>query len=153
MVLSYEDVFAHFLGNISDCQFATLDVSEAHELMTEWLHKVLAKTYIRRIFSSVKFDDAVEQLTYTMALVTDDESDKEFVIELISKGMVVEWLNPQVMARTNVAQMFAGKEQKFFSQSSHLKEIKDLHDNSRIEIRKMIRDRGYIYNDYLEDSQ
>ena len=63
--------------------------------------------------------------------------------------MVIKWLEPQVKSKVNIAQMFGGKEQKWFSQATHLGEIKDLLENERIELNKLIRDRGSIYNPYL----
>lgn len=152
MKLSYEEIFANFLGNITDYQFASFNKEDAYIQMTEWLHKVLAKTYIRRLFSTLTLDDDVLQITYTLIKAVDEDADKDFIIDVVAKGMIVEWLRPQVASTLNISQMFAGKEQKFYSQSAHLKEIFDLYENTRLEMRKEIRDRGFIYNDYLEDS-
>ena len=71
--------------------------------------------------------------------------------ELIAVGMVIEWLEPQVNSVLNTRQMFSGKEEKFYSQSNHLNELKDLLRQNRLKQRKMIRDRGYISNSYLSE--
>ena len=47
------------------------------------------------------------------------------------------------------SQMYGGKEQKFYSQANHLIEIKSMLKDCKTELRKMIRDRGYIYNSYI----
>lgn len=152
MKISYEEIFANFLGNVTDYEFASLEKEDAYLQMTEWLHKALAKTYIRRLFSTLTFDDDVLVLDYTLAKVVDEDADKDFVTDVIAKGMIVEWLRPKVASTLSINQMFAGKEQKMFSQASHLNEIKDLYENTRLEMRKMIRDRGFVYNDYVEGS-
>ena len=149
--LSYEDIFSDFLGNITDPQIASLEQSDAYAIMSEYLHKTLANPYIRRLFSSVSLDDSILNLKFEMEFNTDENADKDFVRIILSKGMLVEWLRPQVESRINLAQFFAGKEQKFFSQSSHISELRGLYTDTQYELRRMITDRGYIYNSYLED--
>ena len=48
-----------------------------------------------------------------------------------------------------MSQMFSGKEVKFYAQANHLDEMMKLEETADIEVRHMIRDRGYILNDYL----
>ena len=85
-----------------------------------------------------------------MANPVDDDADIEFILELIAMGMTVEWLEPRVKSVKNVAQMFGGKEQKFYSQAAHLTELETMLNDSRVELRKMVRDYGYIHNSYIE---
>ena len=63
--------------------------------------------------------------------------------------MVIKWLEPQVKSKVNIAQMFGGKEQKFYSQSQHLSELKDMLETEKISLNKLIRDRGSVFNPYL----
>lgn len=151
MTLEYDDIFSYFLGNVSDYQIASLNMNEAYELMVEYLEKTVAQPYIRRLFSSVLLDTDIHTLVFEMNYVVEESADKDFVKSVLAKGMVVEWLRPQVRNRLNNAQMFAGKEQKFYSQSQHLSELRALLEDTDIEVRRLIRDRGYINNSYLED--
>ena len=97
-------------------------------------------------------DDEVIQLTYSLKhVINEADEDMRFVIEVIAMGMVIEWLEPQVNSVLNTLQMFSGKEEKFYSQSNHLSELKDLLKQSEIKQRKLIRDRGYISNTYLSE--
>lgn len=150
--LSYEEVFNDFLGNVTDYDFVTTDEDTVYEQMTEYLHKTLSQTYIRRLFSSFEKDDTIQQINFEMADVVDESSDKDFIVRVLSMGMVVEWLKPQVRNKVNISQFFGGKEQKYYSQSSHLSELRKLLEDTEIAMRKEIRDRGYIYNSYLEES-
>lgn len=151
MTLSYEDIFSSFLGYVTDYNLASIDMQEANDLMCEWLRKAYSKPYLRRLFSSSTLDDEIQTLTFEMAFKYSDDIDLDFVVEILAKGMVVEWLQPQVKSKLMTAQMFGGKEQKFFSQSQHLSELRGLLEDITLEQRKMIRDRGYIDNQYLED--
>jgi len=149
--LSYDEIFSDFLGSVTDYDLASIDIDDMYGLMTEYLHKTLSLTYIRRLFSTVSFDDTIQVFTFEMANSIDDATDLDFTRYILSKGMVVEWLKPQVRSKANIAQMFSGKEEKFYSQSQHLSELRGLLEDTQLELRKAIRDRGYIYNPYLED--
>ena len=109
--------------------------------MTGWLHSAVAK--IGRIEqSSITFDDDTQT-------IAEDLSDID--IEIYALGMKVEWLTPIVDSKLNLAQMFGGKEEKFYSQSSHLSQLQSMLANDKTEIRKPVRDYGYRYNSYIDD--
>ena len=148
--LSYDEIFSDFLGSVTDYDLASVNIDDMYGLMTEYLHKALSQSYVRRLFTTINFDDVVQNLSFEMNNGVDDTADLDFVKYILSKGMVVEWLKPQVRSKVNIAQFFGGKEQKYYSQSQHLSELRGLLEDTQLEMRKAIRDRGYIYNPYLE---
>ena len=148
--LSYDEIFSDFLGSVTDYDLASVNIDDMYGLMTEYLHKTLSQSYVRRLFSSVSFDDIVQMFSFEMVNSVDDAADLDFTRYILSKGMVIEWLKPQVRSKVNIAQFFGGKEQKWFSQAQHLSELRGLLEDTQLEMRKAIRDRGYIYNPYLE---
>lgn len=150
MKISYQDIYSRFLQKIDDCELAQLPQVDVYEMMRGWLHSTLSRPYIRSLFSELEFKDDVLAMSCTLTRSVDDSADTEFVIELAAMGMVVEWLEPRVKSTTNIAQMFGGKEQKFYAQSTHMAEIKSMLTDTRVELRKMVRDYGYIHNSYIE---
>lgn len=147
--ISYDAVFDKFIGSVTDYDLTSMDTSDAYSLMTECLHKALSETYLRRLFETVNTDDDVQVLTFTMKIETDENADLEFATSAISKWMVYEWLHNQVNSKTNTMQLLAGKEQKFYSQSNHIAELRALQDDAFKEARLFITDRGITYNSYL----
>ena len=91
----------------------------------------------------------VEELEYVLKFPVSDSEDRDFVEQVIVLGMVTEWLEPQVKSVLNTAQLFTNSEQKFYSQANHLDTLQDLLKKSQNDQRKLIRDRGYIYNSYI----
>lgn len=150
MKISYQDIYSRFLQKIDDCELAQLPQVDVYEIMRGWLHSTLSRPYIRSLFSELEFKDDVLVMSCTLARSVDDNADTEFIIELAAMGMVVEWLEPRVKSTTNIAQMFGGKEQKFYAQSTHMAEIKSMLTDARVELRKMVRDYGYVHNSYIE---
>ena len=150
--ISYEDIYSMFLSSVTDYHLIDMDASDIYDQFKEMVHKTAAEPYVRRLFSSISMHDEILLLEYEMKRSTDDGADRDFVINLFAKGMVVEWLQPQVNKTSLTAQMFAGKEQKYYSQSQHLSEMRALLEKARIEMRRMITERDFIYNSYLEDA-
>ncbi len=148
--ISYDDVFDKFIGNVTDIELTSLNESDAYALMGEYLHKSVSEPYVRRLFSSIALDDEVQTLTFEMKLETEESADTDFVTSALAKWMVYEWLRNQVRSKVNTMQMFAGKEQKFYSQSNHVAELRGLMDDTYKECRGFIMDRGWINNSYLE---
>lgn len=148
--LSYDEIFAQFLGNVTDPELAKMDDTTATEYLTEYLHKAVSPPYIRRLFSSIKLDDDVQQMTYAMVKVTDTDGDDDFVKTMLGKSMAVQWITPQTQSKINIAQMFSDTDRKFYSQASHLGETKSLKEDMEKELQSYILSRGYIHNKYLE---
>lgn len=150
MKSSYNDIFSRFLNKIRDYEFAGLPEPNATEQMREWLQSALSHTYIYRIFDTFSADDEIAEIEYTLKTSVDDYSDKNFVEELLSNAMVVEWISPKVKSTTNLNHMITNsKEQKFYSQASHLAQLREVSADAENKVRSILRDKGYIYNPYL----
>ena len=147
--ITYDEIFSYFLGDITDYNLYNLSQSDAELLMTEYLHKAVAESYVNRLFSTYTLSDDVQRFEYEMIHVVGDDQDEEFVKTALAKWMTYEWLKRQVKSINNTAQLLAGKEQKFYSQAQHLSELRALQDDAFKEARFYLQDRGYIYNDYL----
>ena len=146
--VKYETIFNLFLGSITDYKLASLDKEDADTIMTEYLHKALAASYLSRIFSSAATDDDVQTFTFELKYKTEND-ETDFVCTAIAKWMVYEWLHNQVRSVVNTSQFFGGAEQKYYSQAAHIAELRALQDDAYKEARFFIQDRGWINNSYL----
>ena len=147
--LKYEKIYSDFLGNIKDPTLANLEKNDAYELLSEYLHKSLAKPTITALFKNFSINDEVQIFSYELKSVDNEDTDKYFVQNVLGKAMAIEWLEPKVNNNTQISQLFTNKEQQFYSQSSHLSENAKLLESNKIELKKLIRDRGYICNGYI----
>ena len=150
MTLSYSTLFSRVLNKINDQKELSLDESDLLEIYTERLHSVVGKPRVRRLFSSISLDDEIQEMTFTLNNSVDEESDKDFVLEILSLGMAIEWLQPQVDSVIHTSVMIGGKEEKKLL-DNHKNMIERL-DNMKKEQNKMIRDYGYMYNSYIKES-
>ena len=149
-MLSYSTLFSRVLNKINDQKELSLDENDLLEIYTERLHSVVGKPRVRRLFSSISLDDEIQEMTFTLNNSVDEESDKDFVLEILSLGMAIEWLQPQVDSVIHTSVMIGGKEEKKLL-DNHKNMIERL-DNMKKEQNKMIRDYGYMYNSYIKES-
>ena len=96
--------------------------------------------------------DTVQELTYIMKYSVDDDFDAEFITDILGIGMVIEWITPKINSLNNIQQVFGSSEEKFYSQTNHLNGLKDLKKSLIKEQKNLIKDRGYIWNSYLDGS-
>ena len=150
MTLSYSTLFSRVLNKINDPKELSLDENDLLEIYTERLHSVVGKPRVRRLFSSISLDDEIQEMTFTLNNSVDEESDKDFVLEILSLGMAIEWLQPQVDSVIHTSVMIGGKKEKKLL-DNHKNMIERL-DSMKKEQNKMIRDYGYMYNSYIKES-
>ena len=149
-MLSYSTLFSRVLNKINDQKELSLDENDLLEIYTERLHSVVGKPRVRRLFSSLSLDDEIQEMTFTLNNSVDEESDKDFVLEILSLGMAIEWLQPQVDSIIHTSVMIGGKEEKKLLDNH--KNMIDRLDSMKKEQNKMIRDYGYMYNSYIKES-
>lgn len=150
MTSTYEDIYSRFYLRVTDYELAGQSEKIVKEMMNGWMKSVLSQPYVRRLFDTLAIDDDVEEIEYALKFPVSEGEDQNFVEEMIVLGMVVQWLSPKYHSVLNTAQMFTNSEQRFYSQAAHMTELKEMYHRAYNDLRKIIRDRGYIFNTYLE---
>lgn len=146
-MLSYSTLFSRVLNKINDPKELQLNTDDLLEIYTERLHSVVGKPRVRRLFSTLTLDDEIQEMTFTLNNSVDEDSDTDFVLEILSLGMAIEWLQPQVDSVIHTSVMIGGKEEKKLLDNH--KNMIDRLDSMKKEQNKMIRDYGYMYNSYI----
>ena len=151
--IEYEEVYSRFFTKVEayDLLDSRMDMNDIRqEFLCNWLHAAIFNPYVRKLFKSVVMDDDSETVEYTMGYSIDEESDREYLYEILSYGMMYAWIEPKVNSITNIVQTFGTSDEKFYSQASHLAELRGLRDDVDKRLRSAIRDRGYLNNVYLD---
>ena len=146
--MTYEEIYSQFYSKQTDPTFfKKYSKEEAYDLMKNWLHSLVGTPYIRKCFSSITLDDNVLELTFELNNPIDDESDNYFVKDIFAQGMVICWEQQQIDKITNMAAVLGGKEEKSLlnNYKNNMNRLKTL----KVNLRKFIRDYGYVYNEYI----
>lgn len=136
----YEDVYNRCLSRITDPTLVMLPDEDLDNMLHGWMLSAIAKH--RQCTNDLSDrDDEIKQFNVTL---TDLE------IEILGILMVREWISSQLHSVTLTLQVFSGKETKYYSQSQHIAELRELDERLQIEAQKLSRDYTYNNSDYFD---
>ena len=78
----------------------------------------------------------------------EDLSDLE--IELLALGMVDAWVTPMLNSTELTLQFIGGKEEKYYSQSQMLSELRNLKKENSLEMNRLHNYYTYTNNSYFD---
>ena len=136
----YSTLYEKCLSKIEDPTLAMLPEEDLENMLHGYLMSAIAK-HRKCEHDLSDRDEELKQFNF-------DLSDLE--IEILSILMVREWISVQLHSVVNTLQVFGGKEEKFYSQSSHLAELRALDESLRLEAQQLSRDYTYTDNDYFD---
>ena len=136
----YSTLYEKCLSKIEDPTLAMLPEEDLENMLHGYLMSAIAK-HRKCEHDLSDRDEELKQFNF-------DLSDLE--IEIISILMTREWISQRLNSVTNVMQVFGGKEEKWFSQASHIKELREMDDRLRLEAQQLSRDYSYTDIDYFD---
>lgn len=152
MTFDYEKIFSRSRLKMNDLkEIMALSDTDLLMINTERLHSVVGNPRVGFIFSSLSLDDDIQRLTCELKMTSALEVlDEEYVLELLSLGMVIAWLRPQVDSFEHTSNWIGGKEEKVLQ--NNFKPVISRLDSLENQLNKMLRDHGSMYNSYLSES-
>lgn len=144
---SFEKIFSRFLMLVNDYNLAQLPEADIDELEIEWLYAASSDPRVRQKFRMLEIDTMMREVEYELRNPVDDYSDEEFVVRILSMGMAIAWLQPQVDSVLYTSPFIGGKEEKKIL-DTHAQTISRL-EAMKTELKKTLRDYGYYYNSYV----
>ena len=150
--ISYDEIYSSFYMSIDDYSLTALAQTDAYMHMNEYLRQALSRPFLRRQFTTVTRDDEVQVLEYELERpnTVDLQADEDFVILVVSKMMVYEWASPKVESLTHMSQFFGTADEKYYAQANHLAQLRALRDDMYAEVQRLISDRDFTDNPYLD---
>ena len=133
---SYSIIYDRFLNTITDFDLAALDDDVLSDMLKGWLNSAIV-----RVRTETNLSDR-------------NDSENKFVsdlseldIELLAMGMKIAWLDQRIDSTEYTSLFVAGKEEKFYSPSSQLAELRALRADTLREMQQL-----YTYNTYSQNS-
>ena len=135
---SYEKIYNRFLSRTTDFNLAELDDYTLNEMLKSWLHSAIIKARTSTKLSCNDEDEVFE----------NDLTNLD--IELLAMGMTLAWLDQTLNSTELTLQFLGGKEEKFFSQSAHISELRALRADTLREMQQLYTYDTYVNNDYFD---
>ena len=151
MTLQYENIFSMFLSKITDYSFLEYDDSFIKGQMVSWLHSSSSSPRLRAKFSAFSLNDEEAVLSFSLKNSAGEQSDCDFVTDILARAMVIAWLEPEVKNVLLTKQLLSGSEEKFYSQSNHISQLEQMLAVAKTEFKNILRDYGYLNNSYIKE--
>lgn len=137
---SYETVYGRFLNRTTDFNLGDLDDHTLNEMLKSWLYSAIVR--VRTSADLSARDDESE--VFNGDLVEQD-------IELLAMGMTLAWLDQRINSTEYTNLFVGGKEEKFYSPSSQLAELRALRADTLREMQQLYTYSTYTNNSYFDD--
>ncbi len=135
MATSFSEIYNSFLDKITDTDLLTLSDSNRELFLNGLMESASGKFQGICLVDLTDKDEVVKQFNNTL-------SDEE--IDIISTGMIVEWLKPKYFFNDNLKNSLNTKDYNTFSTANLLKEIRETYLNTKKEFTSMINKYSYL---------
>lgn len=141
MATPYEKIYDRFSQKITDFNLIEVDDYSLDKMLLGWLNSSIVNVRKREHNLSLRDDEAQE--------FQEDLSDLE--IELLALGMKLAWIDQYLNSTELVLQFVGGKEEKYYSQSAHIAELRELRKDTLREMNSLHNYDTYANNSYFND--
>ncbi len=144
--MEYNTIYSRFLSRTNPQKLLSLSLDDFNEIMCDYLHNAVSQPMIRKLFSSLSLDDEVQTLSYVLSDSIDDDSDEEFVTDILTQAIVIQWMRHQIDTDMSLAMMIGGKEEKMLKNdlSTNITRVNSLDHK----LERSIRNHGYYHGSY-----
>lgn len=136
----YETLYNRALAQITDPLLVHILPEDLDSMLHDWLMNAIIEPVVGDYDFSDR-DDELRQFNFDIS-----ERDQR----ILSIHMVRSWLAPQIASVALTHQVFGGKEEKYYSQSSHLSEMRALDDDLQRKADLLFCRGTYLNNDFFD---
>lgn len=145
MGVSY-DVFTNaFLSKVTDYNFLSFDRDNRTEIVDEYMKR--AFTQFNKICKYDLFnrDDMLRELSIDIA-----EEDIDEIADIVSEGMLVQWMKPYVYKAENLENILNTKDFTSYSPAELLLRVSDTYKELKKSFTNMMREYSYNHGDLTD---
>jgi hypothetical protein len=142
MSISYDVFSGAFLSKVTEYDFP-LDEDERNEIVDGFMKRAIAS--FKRICKYDLFttnNDATRE--YDVEIATEDVDE---IADIVSEGMVVQWLKPYVYKQENLANILNTRDFTSYSPAELLLRIGGTYTQAQTNFTQMMREYSYNHGD------
>lgn len=140
MSVSYDIFTGAFLGKVSEYSFLTISEENRTAIVDGYMKKAFA-TFKKNC--KYDFNTTGNDVTRTFNIDVP-ASDLEEIAEIVSEGMVVQWLKPYVYKQELLENTLNTKDYSTYSPAELLKRVSDTYAKAQKDYKQAIRE--YSFN-------
>lgn len=146
MIIKYEDIIEAFLSKITEFELLQLSDEDRESVIEGYLKRAIAafKNVSNHNLSPI-YDDDIKDYIFELSDIT--EPDKDELIEIISEGMIVQWLKPYVYKQEILENALSTADFSTYSPAELLNRVRETYTNAQKNYTQMIREYSYNHGD------
>lgn len=136
----YSTLYKRALAQITDPLLVTIPEEDLENMLYDWLMDAIVEPVVGE-YDFTDRDEKLKQFNF-------DISDRDQ--KILAIHMVRGWLAPQIASVTLTAQVYSGKETKYYAQANHLSEMRALDENLQRQADLLFCRGTYLDNEYFD---
>ena len=146
MGVSYDSFTKAFLAKVTQYDFVMMDAFERQDLVDGYMKRAIAefKSICKYDFSTTD-DDVIREFN-----VDVKEEDEDEIFDIVSEGMLVQWLKPFVFKQDSLELFLNTRDFTAYSPAELLFRIGSAYTEARRNFISMMREYSYIHGDLTE---
>lgn len=143
MSVSYDLFAGAFLAKISEYEFLQLPAADRIAIVDGYMKKAVAAFKKNCVYDLSSTSDD-ENRVYDIDIAAEDIDE---IADIVSEGMVVQWLKPFVYQQENLQNVLSTRDFQTYSPAELLKRVGDAYQASKKDYVQMIREYSYNHGD------
>ena len=146
MSLSYDFFTDAFLQKIKEYDFLSFEDDTNASIVDGFLRRAVAQ-----FKKNCKYDltSAANDEERAYRIEVNDE-DRDELVDIISEGMIVQWLKPYVYHQENLENVLNTRDFTTYSPAELLMRIGEAYNRAKDDFTQMIREYSYAHGDLTE---
>ena len=142
-MISYDRFTSAFLDKVLEFDFANMGAFERNRIVDDYMKRAIsAFRHICEYDLSSTADDKVREFN-----VNIPEEDLYEILDIISEGMVVQWLKPYAYKQENLEMFLNTKDYSGYSPAELLNRISAIYAKAQKDFVSMMREYSYNHGD------
>lgn len=146
MSLSYDVFTAAFLSKISEYDFFNMDEEIRTDVVDGFMKRAVAE--FRKNCKYDLFSTADDEERCFNQTIADEDLDE--IVDIISEGMLVQWMKPFLYNQENLEQQLNTRDFTIYSPAELLMRIGNAHATARKNYINMVREYSYNHGNLKE---
>ena len=142
MFITYDIVTDAFLSKITEFEFINLSEENATELIDGYMKRAVTEFKNVCEYDLSARDDTLRRFTVDIA-----DEDVDEILEILSEGMVVQWLKPYVYKQENLENVLNTADFSTYSPAELLYRIGNAYKQAKTDYTQMVREYSYNHAD------
>lgn len=147
MGVPYDLFVGAFLAKITEFDFMKLDDLDRNEIVDDYLRRAVIAFRKNCKYDIFSTPNDAERL---FDVEIEDSADLDELVEIISEGMLVQWLKPFVYRQENLENALSTRDYSVFSPAELLMRVGNAYAKAQKDYTQMIREYSFNHNDLTE---